>query len=87
MDSEIEKEIQKIKERNERVEKDKAWETSISRRLLIAVLTYFVITLFLIQIKNEEPFLNAIVPAIGFILSTIIIEPIKKVWIKIKCKK
>jgi len=35
-------EIEKIKGRNRRVEADKAWETSLTRKILIAVLTYFV---------------------------------------------
>jgi hypothetical protein len=38
--------IEEIKKRNERVELDKAWETSWARKFLIAVLTYFVIVLF-----------------------------------------
>ncbi len=38
----IEKEIEKIKERNKRVEKDKAWETSWTRRICIMILTYIV---------------------------------------------
>ncbi|MDZ7798811.1 MAG: hypothetical protein U5L76_04340 [Patescibacteria group bacterium] len=31
----IEKEINKIKERNAKLEKDKAWETSWTRRIII----------------------------------------------------
>ena len=45
----VEKELKKIIERNKRVEFDKAWETSKTRRLLIATMTYFVVViLFLI---------------------------------------
>jgi hypothetical protein len=80
----IETELQKIKERNKKVELDKAWETSLTRKTLIAVLTYIVIVIFLIQIKNTEPFINAVVPTIGFLLSTLAIEPIKNIWIKNK---
>ena len=39
-------EVDKIKERNARVEIDKAWETSLTRKLLILVLTYFVVVIF-----------------------------------------
>jgi len=42
----IEQEILKIIERNKKVELDKKWETSFTRKILIAVLTYFVIVLF-----------------------------------------
>ena len=43
---ELKKEIKLIKERNARVEGDKAWETSWTRRALIVGLTYIVIVLF-----------------------------------------
>ena len=35
---ELEKKIKDIEERNKRVEKDKAWETSLLRKILIIVL-------------------------------------------------
>ncbi len=51
----IEEEILTIKERNKRVEKDKAWERSGLRIVSVCVLTYVVvvITLFIIGIKNH----------------------------------
>jgi len=42
----LEKVIQQIKERNKKVESDKARETSRLRKLAIAILTYIVIVLF-----------------------------------------
>lgn len=36
----VKEEIEQIKQRNARVESDKAWETSLFRKILIAVLTY-----------------------------------------------
>jgi hypothetical protein len=52
----IESEIQKIKERNARVEADKAWETSKTRRLAIAVFTY-IVAVFLLSTLTM-PFLK-----------------------------
>ena len=40
---ELEKEIIKIKERNKRVELDKKWETSWTRKICICILTYIVV--------------------------------------------
>jgi len=80
----IKKEITEIKERNVRVEKDKAWETSYARKILIAILTYIVIVLFFFFAHLPKPFLNAIVPTIGFVLSTLSIPYFKKFWIKRK---
>ena len=48
----LEKEIELIKERNKRVEKDKAWETSMLRKVSIAILTYIVVITYSYLIKN-----------------------------------
>lgn len=79
---EIQKEIEKIKERNKRVEADKAWETSWFRRISIAVLTYIVIVIFFTFAGLPKPFINSIVPTIGFLLSTLTLSIFKKIWIK-----
>ena len=79
---EIKSEIEKIKQRNERVEADKAWETSLARKISIAVLTYAVIVIFFIVVSLPKPFINAIIPTIGFILSTLSITLFKKIWVE-----
>jgi hypothetical protein len=71
-----------IEARNERVEADKAWEISWARKLLIVVLTYFVVVLFLYSVDIVRPWINAIVPSIGFFLSTLTLPFVKKRWIK-----
>jgi len=73
-------EIEKIKERNMRVEKEKAWETSSYRRLTIIILTYLVMICILTAIHNDNPFINAIIPTIGYFLSTVSIGAIKRWW-------
>lgn len=78
----IKKDIQEIKDRNAKVEIDKAWETSLFRKILVAVLTYIVIVLFFFFAELPSPFLNAIVPTLGFILSTLSVSLFKKVWVK-----
>ncbi|MDX9913939.1 MAG: hypothetical protein RBS77_05155 [Candidatus Moranbacteria bacterium] len=78
----LKSEIETIKNRNKKVESDKAWETSVSRKVLIAILTYFVIVLFFFIANLANPFVNAIVPTIGFVLSTLSISIFKQFWIK-----
>lgn len=78
----IEKEIEDIKERNRKVEADKAWETSIFRTLLISVVTYIVVAVFLYFIGIQNFLVSALVPAIGFYLSTQSLPFIKDWWIK-----
>ncbi|MBS3126328.1 hypothetical protein J4453_02705 [Candidatus Woesearchaeota archaeon] len=80
--NELESEINTIKERNKRVEKDKAWETSWTRRILIFVLTYLVVVVFFYFADLPKPFLNSIVPALAFLLSTLTLSFFKKMWLK-----
>ncbi|MCL4384085.1 hypothetical protein M1116_01390 [Patescibacteria group bacterium] len=78
----LSKEIAAIKLRNARVEADKKWETSWARRCLIALLTYAVMVLFMISIGVFQPFLNAIIPTLGFVLSTLTLDKVKRLWLK-----
>ena len=78
----IEQEIENIKQRNKRVELDKAWETSWTRRILIALLTYIVIVIFFYSASLPKPWINSIVPTTGFILSTLSLKWMKKWWVK-----
>lgn len=78
---EIEKEIEAIKERNVRVESDKAWETSWTRRIFIALITYVVAIVWLMLIHEAIPFLKAVVPVAGYILSTLSLPVVKRWWI------
>lgn len=81
-------EIEKIKERNARVELDKRWETSWTRRLVICILTYIVVLVYSITInKISNVWLSSIVPVIGFTLSTLSLKFIRKIWEKYKNKK
>lgn len=82
MNEEIQNELQTLKDRNKRVELDKAWETSLARKALLAVLTYLVITSFFLVAGLPKPFLNPIVPTVGYILSTLTLPFAKKIWIK-----
>ncbi|MDP2705845.1 MAG: hypothetical protein Q8O49_01415 [bacterium] len=83
----IDQRLNKIEERNLRVELDKAWEVSWSRRVLLMVFTYLAIALYLQSIEIDRPWLNAIVPAIGFMISTLTMPIFKKIWINYFYKK
>ncbi|MBO6195321.1 MAG: hypothetical protein J6O56_03115 [Bacilli bacterium] len=79
----FEKEITEIKERNKRVEKDKAWETSWTRRICIMVLTYIVVIIYSYVIrKYDNILLSSLVPVIGFTLSTLSLKLVRKIWEK-----
>ena len=77
----IESEIKNIKARNARVELDKKWETSWTRRLCICVLTYIVVVIYCLMIEaGSNVFLSSLVPVIGFTLSTLSLGLVRKIW-------
>ena len=83
----LKQEIQKLKERNKTVDANKAWEVSFTRRLLLMTITYLLAVITLITLKNNSPWLNAIIPTLGFYLSTLTLPFIKKLWEKYLYKK
>ena len=78
----IEERIEKIEARNMKVELDKRWEISWTRRCLIAIFTYLAIALYLKFIVGIDPWINAIVPTVGFLLSTLTLPFFKSLWEK-----
>lgn len=78
----LEERVSRIEERNRMAEADKAWETSWARKLLIVAFTYTAIGVFLSVINIERPWLSAIVPAIGFTLSTLTMPFFKRAWLR-----
>lgn len=78
----LKKEITLIKARNKRVEADKAWETSGARKIIVALLTYFVVVLFFYTAGLPRPFVNSIVPSVAFLVSTLTLDFFKKVWMR-----
>lgn len=80
----LKKEIEEIKIRNKRVELDKKWETSYTRKVCICILTYIVVVIYSTIInKTNNIFLSSLVPVIGFFLSTLSLKLIRKLWEKI----
>ena len=77
----LERQIQSLQERNKRVETDKAWETSKTRKTLIALFTYLAIAVYLWAIRVPDPWLNAVVPTVAFLLSVLTLPTFKKLWI------
>ena len=84
----LEERISNIEERNKRVELDKKWETSFTRRCSICILTYIVVLLFSYFINTSNNiFLSSLVPVIGFTLSTLSVSLIRKIWLNVINKK
>jgi peptidoglycan/LPS O-acetylase OafA/YrhL len=78
----LEGQIQELQFRNRRVEADKAWETSIARKVLIVFITYILIVIFFYSTNLPNPWINAIVPSLAFVLSTLTVPFCKKLWLR-----
>lgn len=76
--TQLENKVQELESRNKRVEANKSWETSPIRILIVAALTYSVMLLVFWQIGGGRPFEQAIIPTIGFVLSTLSLTWINK---------
>ena len=80
----LEKRLAAIEGRNAKVEANKAWETSWTRRALIACVTYLSIGVYFAFIGISNPWLNAVVPTVAFLLSTLTLPYLKKIWLKMQ---
>ncbi len=78
----IEEEIILVKDRNKKVEINKAWEISRIRAFSILVITYVFASIALYVIGANNFLLGAIIPTLGYFLSTQSLPFIKKWWTK-----
>jgi len=80
---ELEKKINEIEKRNKRVELDKKWETSYTRKICIMILTYLIVISYSYLVRNNNNiFLSSLIPVMGFGLSTLSLKIIRKIWEK-----
>ncbi|MBU6235476.1 MAG: GNAT family N-acetyltransferase [Alphaproteobacteria bacterium] len=75
-------EIEALKLRNQKVEADKAWETSWTRRLIIAGITYIIVAAWLAALGVGHHLLHAVVPVLGYWVSILTLPLLKKHWIE-----
>lgn len=73
--------IKNILERNKKVESDKAWETSSTRKVFLSLLTYIFAYIWLWLINEPLDWLKAFVPVLGYIISTLTLPWLKKWWV------
>jgi len=83
----LEKEVNSIKERNERVELDKAWETSAFRIAVVLIMTYIITAVVFYFIGVKSYLLSALIPAVGYYVSTQSLPFIKRWWVNEIYKK
>ena len=75
--------IQAILDRNKRVEAEKAWERSHTRRGFIALLIFVTVLLLLWLINEPQFLLLSLIPVAGYIFSTLSLPWLKKRWMRL----
>lgn len=83
---ELETRISSIEQRNYSVELDKAWEKSLTRTLLVLVLTYALTACVFYILGLDNYLLNALIPSLAYYLSTLSLTLFKRVWIEKRAK-
>ena len=78
----LEERIKNIEERNLRVDEDKRWEVSFARRGFIALVTYLTTAIVFTLLKADLPFLQALIPTLGYLLSCLSLPFVRKAWLK-----
>ncbi len=64
------------------IDQDKAWETSLFRKIAIVVITYVFMCFVFYYLESEKFYIDALIPTIGFILSNLSLDFLKKYWLK-----
>ncbi len=82
LSEQLKEDIETIKKRNSRVEINKAWETSLFRKILILITTYIVTSSAMYTMGVPGFYVNSLIPTLGFFLSTLTFPYIKSWWIK-----
>lgn len=75
-------EVEALKLRNIKVEADKAWEISWTRRFIIAIVTYIVVAAWLAMLGVPHHLLHALVPLVGYLLGMAALPTLKTYWIE-----
>lgn len=78
----LEEKIDAINERNKKVEADKAWEGSNFRIFSLCIITFIIASFVMYFIGVQKYLLNALIPTLGYFLSTQSLPFIKKWWIR-----
>jgi hypothetical protein len=81
---EMRRQVAEIQARNERVEREKAWETSWTRRLVIAGATWVAAWLWLRGLAVEHAARQALVPTLAYVVSTFSLPFLRRWWMAIR---
>ncbi len=76
----LEARLAALEARNTKVDTNKAWETSLTRRLSIVVITYATASSLLYVLLVPDWYFGALMPVAGYTLSTLSLPYIRQIW-------
>ena len=82
---ELENKVKELEEKNRQLEYEKAWETSLTRKIYLMIGIYIIVITYSYVIKKfNNIFLSSLIPVIPFALSNSSLKIIRKIWEKFK---
>ncbi len=78
----LQQEVSLLNTRNRKVGLDKAWDQSLARTLFVAVMTFLCLGVYMSAIRVKNSWLSAIVPTVGFVLTTWSFPTAKNAWVR-----
>lgn len=78
--AELQQAVAELKQRNERKDFEKRWEVGPARTLLIIALTYGCLFCYMWLVNMEAALLSAVVPTVGYALSTLAFPGARDRW-------
>lgn len=73
--------IMELKLKNKKIEADKAWETSWTRRGIIGIVTYIIVAAWLAMLGVEHNLIHALVVVGSYLVAIAILPMLKKYWV------
>lgn len=78
----LQAEVEALKQRNFEKDRGKEYEGSYTRIFFLMMITYWTLFAYMYIIETNNPFLDAIVPTVGFNISTWKLPFVKEWWIQ-----
>merc|ERR1711924_135801 len=79
----LRQDVTKLRHRNRMKDIDKEWDSSILKTIIIMACTYMLLGLYMAAIEVPQPWLSAIVPTVGYMLSTLALPSVKPIWLRL----
>jgi len=78
----LEEQVQKLNLMQKYDELKSKWDRSLVRIIYVSTTTYLFVAVFMFILEVDNYLVNALIPSLGYILSTQTLPSIKKAWVR-----